>query len=140
MNNSDNNDFQNWQNGDDEHDMRNPNNWLPKGGFFYYGPSDNFKKMFNNANNSDEFIENMKEYLHMDDILNQWAKQMPKKPAQRKPNRNKPNMPSPTVFSQDDYMKLIEIRGYLNITGQIAHVRALDKLINQIQIIPKDSK
>jgi hypothetical protein len=139
MNNSDHNDFQNWQNGDDENDMRNPNNWFPKGGFFYYGPSENFKKMFNNQNNPDEFIENMKEYLNMDDILNQWSKQIPKKPAHRRTNKAKSNN-AQTVFSQDDYMKLIEVRGYLNITGQIAHVRALDKLINQIQIIPKDSK
>jgi len=140
MNNSDHNDFNDWQNGDDENDMRNPNNWFPKGGFFYYGPSENFKKMFNNQNNPDEFIENMKEYLHMDDILNQWANQMKPKPMPRKNAKPKTPPQKATIFSQEDYMKLIEIRGYLNITGQIAHVRALDKLINQIQIIPKDSK
>jgi hypothetical protein len=139
MNNSDNRDFQNWQNGDDENDPRNPNNWNPGGGFFYYGPSENFKKMFNN-NNPEEFFENMKEYLNMDDMLNQWSKQMNQKPSPRRNQKSK-NMPQKTtMFSQEDYMKLIEIRGYLNITGQIAHVRALDKVINQIIIIPKDPK
>ena len=34
MNNSDHNDFQNWQNGD-ENEMNNPNNHM--GGFFYFG-------------------------------------------------------------------------------------------------------
>lgn len=140
MNNSDHNDFQNWQHGDDENDRRNPNNWNPKGGFFYYGPSENFKKMFNNNTNPEEFFENMKDYLHMDDMLNQWSKQMNPKPSPRRQQKSK-NMPQKTtMFSQEDYMKLIEIRGYLNITGQIAHVRALDKIINQIVIIPKDPK
>jgi hypothetical protein len=139
MNNSDHNDFQNWQNGDD--DMRNPNNWFPKGGFFYYGPSENFKKMFNNYNNED-FMENMKEYLNMDDMLNMWANQLQPKPVpqSRKTPRNKINQPKSTVFSQDDYLKLIEIRGYLAITEQFAHVKALDKLLSQIIIVPKDSK
>jgi hypothetical protein len=37
-------------------------------------------------------------------------------------------------------LKLIEIRGYLAITEQYAHVKALDKLLAQIVIIPKDEK
>jgi hypothetical protein len=44
------------------------------------------------------------------------------------------------MFGQDDYMKLIEIRGYLNITEQHAHVKALDKLLSQIQIVWKENK
>ena len=136
MNNSDHNDFTNWQNGDDE--PNNPNNWIP-GGFFYYGPSENFKKMFGNNQNNEEFLDNMKEYLNMDDILNQWAKQLPPKNNQRR-NKSKNNLPKTTIFSQEDYMKLIEIRGYLAITEQMAHVKALDKLLLQIKIVPKDEK
>lgn len=135
MNNSDYNDFNKWQNGDDENEMNNPNNWLPKGGFFYYGPTDEFKKMWESNGNNDDFMKYMKEYLNMDDIMNQVSRSM-KRP--RKPMRN--NKQKTTIFSQEDYLKLIEIRGYLAITEQHAHVKALDKLLNQIQIIPKDSK
>lgn len=140
MNNSDYNDFKNWQNGDDDNDMRNPNNWFPKNGFFYYGPNENFKKIFNNQNNPEDIIENMKEYLNMDDMLNQWAKQMNPKPSSRRNQRNRNTPQKTTVFSQEDYFKLIEIRGYLAINEQMAHVKALDKLLSQITIVPKDNK
>ena len=82
MNNSDYNDFQNWQNGDDG-DMNNPNNW--NHGFFYYGPNNPaFKKMWENMNNGKEndFIENMKDYMNMNDILNAWSKEV-SKPSNR---------------------------------------------------------
>ena len=132
MNNSDYNDFNNWQNGD-ENEMNNPNNWFPKSGFFYYGSgSDDFKKMWNNINKGEDPMEYMKKYFHMDDIKPH------KKPRKVSPNQK--NEPKPAVFTQEDYMKLIEIRGYLNITEQHAHVKALDKLLNQIQIIWKDNK
>jgi hypothetical protein len=131
MNNSDYNDFNNWQNGD-ENEMNNPNNWFPKNGFFYYGSSsDAFKKMWENINNGENPIEYMKEYFHMDDITKKYNKNN-KRPKPSRPTANKM-----VVFSQEDYLKLIEIRGYLNITEQYAHVKALDKLINQIQILPK---
>lgn len=137
MNNSDYNDFQSWQNGDDENDMRNPNNWIPKGGFFYYGPmNDDFKNLWNNMNNQDDFINHMKNYMNMDDIMEQFKNNVPSK--SKKPVKS--NKPKPTVFTHDDYNKLIEIRGYLAITEQYAHVKALDKLLNHIQIIKKDSK
>lgn len=131
MNNSDYNDFNNWQNGD-ENEMNNPNNWNPKNGFFYYGgSSDAFKKMWESINKGENPMEYMKEYLHMDDITNKMRKQ----------NRRQKNQQNKIVeFNQDDYLKLIEIRGYLNITEQYAHVKALDKLLNQIKIIPKDTK
>lgn len=131
MNNSDYNDFNGWQNGD-ENEMNNPNNWFPKNGFFYYnGSNDAFKKMWESINKGENPLEHMKEYLHMDDITNKMKKH----------NRRQKNQQNKIVeFNQDDYLKLIEIRGYLNITEQYAHVKALDKLLNQIQIIPKDTK
>lgn len=138
MNNSDFNDFRYWQNGDDDDSaMNNPNNMFPKGGFFYYGPNNPmFKKMWESAGNSEEFINNMKEYLNMDDILSNVSKEI----NGRQKKNPKPNKQKTTVFSQEDYLKLIEIRGYLAITEQMTHVKALDKLLNQIQIIPKDIK
>ena len=132
MNNSDYNDFRNWQNGD-ENEMNNPNNWFPNNGFFYYGPNnDVFKKMWEKMNKGESPIEYMKEYFHMDDIK-------PSKKNRKIPPHNK-NEQKPATFTQDDYMKLIEIRGYLNITEQHAHVKALDKLLNQIQIVWRDIK
>jgi len=126
MNNSDFNDFMNWQNGDEE----SPNN------FFYYGPfNDKFKDMWNKMHNKmdkDEYAEQMKEYMNIDNVFDAISK-YPKK----KQSRNRPNK---TVFSHEDYLKLIEIRGYLAITEQYAHVKALDKLLAQIVIIPKDEK
>lgn len=140
MNNSDYNDFNQWQNGDEE-EMNNPNNWNPKSGFFYYGPmSDNFKNLWKDLNGEKpgDFVENMKDYLNMNDILNQWGKEIPNKNIPKKMPKSKPS--KTTNFSQEDYLKLIEIRGYLAITEQYAHVKALDKLINHIQIIPKGTK
>jgi hypothetical protein len=132
MNNSDYNDFNNWQNGD-ENEMNNPNNWFPKGGFFYYGSNkDAFKKIWENMHKNEDPMEYMKEYFHMDDI------KPSKKP--RKVSQNHKNDQKPAIFNQEDYMKLIEIRGYLNITEQYAHVKALDKLLNQIQIVWKENK
>jgi hypothetical protein len=137
MNNSDSNDFNKWQNGDDENELNNPNNWINKGGFFYYGPpSEGFKKLWNSMNNNEDYMDHMKDYLNMDDIMNQFHKQ-----NYNKSKRNyKTNKSKITTFSQEDYFKLIEIRGYLAITEQFAHVKALDKLLNQITILPKDNK
>jgi len=141
MNSSDYNDFNNWQNGD-ENEMNNPNNW--NHGFFYYGPNNPaFKKMWENMNSNgkdNDFIENMKDYTNMNDILNAWSKEI-SKPSNKQPQKKYPKPKNKTtIFSQEDYLKLIEIRGYLAITEQFAHVKALDKLLNQITIIPKDSK
>lgn len=138
MNNSDYNDFNNWQNGDNN-EMNNPNNWNPKGGFFYYGPmSDQFKNLWKSMNNSDDMVDGMKDYLNMNDMLNQWGKELNSKSKQ--PNKKTSKSQKTTIFSQEDYLKLVEIRGYLAITEQYAHVKALDKLLNQIKIIPKESK
>lgn len=123
MNNSDHNDFINWQNGDEE----------PPNNFFYYGPfNDKFKDMWNKMHNKDEYAEQMKEYMNFDNLFDAISKYPKKKQPRNKSNK--------TVFSQEDYLKLIEIRGYLAITEQYAHVKALDKLLNQIIIIPKDEK
>lgn len=124
MNNSDHNDFMNWQNGDEE----------PPKNFFYYGPfNDKFKdlweKMHNKINKQD-YAEEMKEYMNFDELMSDISKNSKKRPARNKSTK--------TIFNQDDYLKLIEIRGYLAITEQYAHVKALDKLLGQIIIIPKD--
>jgi len=139
MNNSDYNDFNAWRNGD-ENDMNNPNNWIPKNGFFFYGTNNPaFRKMWENINKENDFIDNMKDYMNMNDILNGWAHEM-KKHSNEKPNSKKPQKAKQKTqnFSQEDYLKLIEIRGYLAITEQFAHVKALDKLLNMITIVPKD--
>ena len=124
MNNSDHNDFMNWQNGDEE----------PPKNFFYYGPfNDKFKDMWekmHNKINKQDYVDDMKEYMNFDDLMNDVTKNSKKRPSSNKSAK--------TVFDQDDYLKLIEIRGYLSITEQYAHVKALDKLINQIVIITKD--
>jgi len=140
MGNSDHNDFRNWQNGDDNEE-NNPNN-----GFFFFGnTSPEFKKMWDQMRNGENPADSLRDYLNMDDILDQWSKENKKKPFNqnnppkhsRKPNRHKPKT---TPFSQEEYFKLIEIRGYLAIQEQFAHVKALDKLLNQIIIKPIDNQ
>jgi hypothetical protein len=144
MNNSDFNDFRNWQNGDEGDDANNPNN-NPNGFFFYGNMSPEFRKMWNDINSGQDFTENMKEYLNMDDIMKEWSRNnnpKPKNPMNnRRPMKHRPQpQKNMTTFSRDDYEKLIEIRGYLNITEQRAHVKALDKLLSQIVIVPIDPK
>jgi hypothetical protein len=80
----------------------------------------------------------MKDYMNIDDIMNDVMNNSIKK-HKESPKANK-NRTKKTIFNQDDYLKLIEIRGYLAITEQYAHVKALDKLLAQIVIIPKDEK
>jgi hypothetical protein len=142
MNNSDYNDFKNWQNGDDD-DANNPNN-NPNGFFFYGNMGPEFNKMWNDINSGKDFTDSMKDYLNMDDIMKDWGKNYrPKNPINnRRPmKKSQPiKTTTATTFSREDYEKLIEIRGYLNITEQRAHVKALDKLLNQIVIVPIDPK
>jgi len=133
MNNSDHNDFQNWQNGD-ENEMNNPNNHM--GGFFYFGDP-KFREMWKKIQNNEDPTEHIRDYLNIDDIMNQWGKNNPP----QKYNRRQPKPKKTTVtFTQEEYMKLIEIRGYLAITEQFAHVKALDKLLKQIITIPIDPR
>lgn len=137
MNNSDYNDFNAWQNGDE--DPNNPNNNQP-GRFFYYGPvSDHFKKLWNqmHGQNKDQSMDELADYLNMKDMINQnmenIKKSMPKSNhPQKKPTKK---LNSVTMLTQEDYLKLIEIRGYLNITEQYAHVKALDKVLKSVQLI-----
>jgi hypothetical protein len=144
MGNSDHNDFRNWQNGDDSEE----NN--PHDGFFFFGnTSPEFKKMWDQMRNGENPADSLRDYLNMDDILNQWSKEDKKKYSNpnkfnpnnppkhsRRPIRNKPKT---TPFTQEEYFKLIEIRGYLAIQEQFAHVKALDKLLSQIIIKPIDN-
>lgn len=134
-NDSDNKDFEEWQNGDESN---NPNNW--KNGFYYYGNMnpDNFRKMWEQIyKNPQDPTEGLKDYLNIDDMFNDFKEVH----GVRKPKNNKNKNPigkKVTILSQEDYFKLIEIRGYLAITEQYAHVKALDKLLNQIIITPKE--
>jgi hypothetical protein len=132
MNNSDFNDFMNWQNGDEE----------PPKNFFYYGPwNEKFREMWNKMHQNidkNEYAEQMKDYMNIDDIMKDvMNNSMKKNKENSKPSKNRIKK---TIFNQDDYLKLIEIRGYLAITEQYAHVKALDKLLNEIIIIPKESR
>lgn len=139
MGNSDYNDFRNWQNGDDSEE----NN--PHDGFFFFGNSSpEFKKMWDQMRNGENPADSLRDYLNMDDMLDKWAQDNKKKPSNpnnspkyfRKPIKHKPKT---TPFTQEEYFKLIEIRGYLAIKEQFAHVKALDKLLNQIIIKPIDN-
>lgn len=138
MNNSDFNDFQNWQeNGDDENNPSNPHSK----GFFYYGPfNDKFKNLWNKMNNNEDYTESMKDYFNVNDILKEWSKQMAPQNDQHSLKKQPKKSPRQIFFTQDEYLKLIEIRGYLAITEQFAHVKALDKVINQIKIMPAKEK
>lgn len=133
MNNSDNNDFEQWQNGD--YEENNPNNYPP---FYknwkFYGPnSPKFKKMWEDMNKGDNF-EELANYLNLNEILkHSMHNEMRKKPSTKKISKK---IPTTVNFTQDEYLKLIEIRGYLAIQEQYAHVKALDKVLNQIKMIP----
>lgn len=153
MNNSDYNDFKNWQNGDD--DANNPNN-NPNGFFFYGNMGPEFRKMWSDINSGQDFTESMKKYLNIDDIMKEYrnADENMKDIMRNNPSKNQPNpmnnrragrnkqqpQKHMTTFTREDYEKLIEIRGYLNITEQRAHVKALDKLLSQIVMVPIDPK
>jgi hypothetical protein len=132
MNNSDHNDFNNWQNGD-EFEENNPNNNM--GGFFFYG-NPKFKKIWDDIAKNQDPNDSIREYLNMDDIMKQFGKQQNPNKNIRNNRRKQKN----TTFTQEEYQKLIEIRGYLAITEQFAHVKALDKLLNQIIMIPIDPR
>lgn len=141
MNNSDNNDFEQWQGGD--FDENNPNNYLPSNFPFhmhwkYYGPnSPKFRKMWEDMNKGDG-LEELANYLNLNDIF----KQNMENEMNKKQNARRSAKKNSTVvnFTQDEYMKLIEIRGYLAITEQYAHVKALDKVLNQIKMVPYPPK
>jgi hypothetical protein len=136
MNNSDHNDFDQWQNGD--YEDNNPNNYPPFDAWkFYRFPksSEAFKKMMENMNKNDG-LEDLANYLNLNEIMKENMKQDLNRKSSRKSNKKS----TVVNFTQDEYMKLIEIRGYLAITEQFAHVKALDKVLNQIKMIPMPPK
>lgn len=60
----------------------------------------------------------------------------PEAPKPPRPSvRPEPKIPGTVggseVFTHADYLKLVEIRGYLDITGQYGHVKSLNKLLNE---------
>ena len=136
MNNSDHNDFNNWQNGD-HFEENNPNNHM--GGFFFFG-NPKFKKIWDDIAKNQDPNESIRDYLNIDDIMKQYSKQNPQKSNPRSQRRKNNQQQKTTTFTQEEYQKLIEIRGYLAITEQFAHVKALDKLLNQIIMIPIDPR
>lgn len=131
MNNSDYQDFNEWQDGEEDNVPRNnypapnfkPNNW-----FFY---NKDFKKMWEEMQKN-KGMDELAEYLNISELLKQQGVPEPKKPQARKPQKKT----TVVNFTQDEYMRLIEIRGYLAITEQFAHVKALDKVLNQIKFMP----
>jgi hypothetical protein len=82
--------------------------------------------------NKGDGMDDLANYLNINELLKEHARQQNIK----KPNRKNNRKSTVVNFTQDEYMKLIEIRGYLAITEQYAHVKALDKVLNQIQMIP----
>jgi hypothetical protein len=131
MNNSDYEDFDQWQNGDEQN---NPNNQPPFNSWSFHPShkySEQFKKMWENMYKGDG-MDDLANYLNLNEVF----KKNMKNDMGRKPTRKSSKRPSVVNFTQDEYMKLIEIRGYLAITEQYAHVKALDKVLNQIRMIP----
>jgi hypothetical protein len=135
-NNSDFNDFNNWMNGDNSPDD------------YYMGPfNDKFKNMWNDWQKMQN--DNSSNYMNFDDIMKLFhnmdaQNKRPINPKSRKPRQN-PNMKmTRTVIMPDDYQRLLEIRGYLNITEQYAYVKTLDKILNSMNPFitepPKDNK
>lgn len=131
MNNSDHHDFNEWQNDEEDDVPRNnypPPNFKPNNWFFY---NKDFKKMWEEMQKN-KSTDDLAEYLNISDLLKSQNFSEPKKPQPKKPQK-KTNVVN---FTQDEYLKLIEIRGYLAITEQYAHVKALDKVLNHIKMIP----
>lgn len=132
MNNSDYQDFNEWQDGEEEDNVpRNnypPPNFKQNTWFFY---NKDFKKMWEEMQKN-KGMDELAEYLNISELLKQQGIPESKKPQPRK-SQKKTNVVN---FTQDEYMRLIEIRGYLAITEQFAHVKALDKVLNQIKFMP----
>jgi hypothetical protein len=120
----------------------------PQDNFYYMGPfNDKFKNIWNDWQKMQN--ENASNYMNFDDIMKMFhdmdsQQRRPQNPKSRKPRQN-PNMKmSRTVIMPDDYQRLLEIRGYLNITEQYAYVKTLDKILNSMNPFinepPRDNK
>jgi hypothetical protein len=120
----------------------------PQDDFYYMGPfNDKFKNMWNDWQKMQN--ENASNYMNFDDIMRMFhdidSKNMrPSNHKSRKPRQNPNVKMSRTVIMPDDYQRLLEIRGYLNITEQYAYVKTLDKILNSMNPFitepPKDNK
>jgi hypothetical protein len=132
MDNFENNEFEEYNNPD--HIYR------PKNGFFYFnGSKEELRKMWEKMIQNQTPMDYLQEYMNFHDIDN------PKKPEvsgkfgdKHQKKSQKPKASKVVQFTHDEYLKLIEIRGYLAITEQYAHVKALDKVINHIKVDGKD--
>lgn len=131
MNNSDYQDFNEWQDGEENEipfEKYPAPNFKPNKWFFY---NKDFKKMWEEMQKN-KGMDELAEYLNISELLKSQSFPEPKKPQPRKPQKKT----TVVNFTQDEYMRLIEIRGYLAITEQFAHVKALDKVLNQIKFMP----
>ena len=137
-NDSDNNDFEEW--------MNNPENYS-NGGSYNMGPfNDKMKNIWDswNKNNFDNINNiNYEDFLNLFNKMNNIDK---KKKPMNNPRKPKPSdiVFTKTVIMPDDYQRLLEIRGYLNITEQYAYVKTLDKILTSMNPYmnnpPKDNK
>lgn len=125
-------DFNEWEN--PEEDPANP--WSQKNGFFYFnGNKEQFRKMWEDmVEKSDNPIDYLQKYMHLNEMNELRKQQAQDKSSKKQPREKKTKI---VHFTQDEYLKLIEIRGYLAITEQYAHVKALDKVLNHINVNDK---
>lgn len=130
-------------NNSDNDDLNDFNPEHPSDGFFYMGPyNDKFKNMWNDWNKLQN--DNAANYMSFDDIMKMFGNFDSMNNINKKPNRN-PRRPrnadmkvTRTVIMPEDYQRLLEIRGYLNITEQYAYVKTLDKILNSMNPYTKD--
>lgn len=136
-------------NNSDNDDLNDFNPEHPSDGFFYMGPyNDKFKNMWNDWNKLQN--DNSANYMSFDDIMKMFGNFDSMNNINKKPNRNsrRPRnndmKVTRTVIMPEDYQRLLEIRGYLNITEQYAYVKTLDKILNSMNPYakepPKDNK
>jgi hypothetical protein len=126
-------------------DMNNWDNEHPSDNFFYMGPyNSNFKNMWDDWQKMQN--ENAANYMSFDDIMKMFGNFDEVKKPNKSPRRPRPSPPmkvTRTVIMPEDYQRLLEIRGYLNITEQYAYVKTLDKILNSMNPYinnPKDNK
>jgi len=130
-------------NNSDNDDLNDFNPEHPSDGFFYMGPyNDKFKNMWNDWNKLQN--DNAANYMSFDEIMKMFGNFDSMNNMNKKPNRN-PRRPrnadmkvTRTVIMPEDYQRLLEIRGYLNMTEQYAYVKTLDKILNSMNPYTKD--
>jgi hypothetical protein len=132
MDNFENNEFEEYNNPD--HIYR------PKNGFFYFnGSKEELRKMWEKMIQNQTPMDYLQEYMNFHDIDNPKKPEVSGKFGDKHQKKSQKPKPSKVVqFTHDEYLKLIEIRGYLAITEQFAHVKALDKVINHIKVDGKE--